>query len=60
MVRSGKNPHKMTLFHTVAHFRGSNGSGQALSQISKLDFCNEVKDLANILEEAQKENMSTN
>ncbi|WP_144241608.1 hypothetical protein [Janthinobacterium agaricidamnosum] len=59
-AETGKNSHKNTLFHTVAHFRGSKDSGQAVSDWKKRNFINEIKDLADIFEEASYENISRN
>jgi hypothetical protein len=55
-----KISHKNTLFHTVAHFRGCQEGGQALSVYRNSDFINEMKDLADILEEGPHQNISTN
>jgi hypothetical protein len=38
-------PHKNTLFHTVAHFKGSQKHGQALLRSKNIVFFNEVKHL---------------
>jgi hypothetical protein len=52
--------HKTTLFHTVAHFRGWKDSGQALSDWENMDFINEIKDLASILDAASSKNIALN
>jgi hypothetical protein len=49
-------PHKKTLFHTAAHFRGSRIVGQGISGDKSEIFFNKVKDLAQLLEISLKEN----
>jgi hypothetical protein len=49
-------PHKKTLFHTAAHFRGSRIVGQGISRTESEIFFNKVKDLAQLLEISLKEN----
>jgi hypothetical protein len=39
-------PHKKTLFHTAAHFKGSDKTGQGLLIRKTTNLFNEVKDLA--------------
>jgi hypothetical protein len=43
--------HKTTLFHTVAHFKGSPICGQVISGNKNVIFSNEVNDLARFIEE---------
>ena len=52
--------HKNTLFHTVAHFRVSKDSGQAVSDWQNRNFINEIKDLAHIVEAVSNKNISIN
>jgi hypothetical protein len=54
--RHGIFPHKKTLFHTVAHFRGWRNSGQGNWQGETRIFFNEVKDLADSLDNARQIN----
>lgn len=43
-------PHKSTLFHTAAHFRGCFFCGQVILRVKNLIFPNEVKHLREFLE----------
>lgn len=52
--------HKITLFHTAAHCRGSIGGGQAIFREEIYNFCNVVNDLANILKKTSKNKISKN
>jgi len=58
--KQGQKSHKTTLFHTVAHFRGWKDSGQALSDWENMDFINEIKDLASILDAGSSKNIALN
>ena len=60
VTQRGKISHKNTLFHTVAHFRVSKDSGQAVSDWQNRNFINEIKDLAHIVEAVSNKNISIN
>jgi hypothetical protein len=49
-----KIPHKKTLFHTIAHFRGCTNTGQAILHVQNKGFANKVKDLAHLSKMHQK------
>jgi len=49
-----KIPHKKTLFHTIAHFRGCTNTGQAILRTQNQDFINKVKDLAHLSKNRKK------
>jgi hypothetical protein len=48
-------PHKKTLFHTVAHFRGCAICGQGIFGLKTRGFFNKVKDLAHLIEAQHRE-----
>jgi len=54
------SPHKKTLFHTCAHFRGCSFCGQVISGNKNAIFLNEVKDLACFIQSLQKLNLQKN
>jgi hypothetical protein len=57
---SGKSPHKNTLFHTVAHFRGWFICGQVIFRGKNAIFSNEVNDLARFAKATSRSNLQKN
>jgi hypothetical protein len=59
-VKSSKNPHKKTLFHTATHFKVSAETGQGLLRWKTTNLFNEVKDLAEGIKAAHEANTEKN
>ncbi|HEY0941675.1 MAG TPA: hypothetical protein VGE08_16350 [Steroidobacter sp.] len=56
----GISPHKTTLFHTVAHFRGCFICGQVIFGNKNAIFLNEVNDLARFVRASHRMNVQKN